>query len=54
MLLTTCYIYFTCYLHILRSVQNCSAFLVRERFEEDLTAKVQKLHRLSLNKLSNL
>ncbi len=32
------------YLHILRSAQNCSVVSVRDRFEEDVTAKVQKLH----------
>ncbi len=34
-------------------IANFSSVLVRERFEENLMAKVQKLHGVSLNKLFN-
>ena len=42
-------------IHILRSVQNCffSAVLVRERFEEDLTAK-SKITRSKLDCLTSI
>ena len=49
-----------CCLNISTHPPQCSKLLVfsavsvKERFEEDLTAKVQKLHRVSLNKINCL